>query len=145
MIKLVLFFAFVYFIMIQAIHVDIPVDLEKKRDYKAPEHIIKILKDACYDCHSYETKWPWYSYMAPVSWLIRYDVDHALKWLNYNRWDEYKDKTKEKLLRATIRLIDSGGMPTPIYLFMHDEAQLTKEQKEQVKIWAKNSLINKDY
>lgn len=142
--KTVLIFLFIYFLVIQAIHVEVPVDLSKKKDYVVPEHIDKILKDACYDCHSYATKWPWYSYVAPVSWIIRYDVTHALRWLNYQRWDEYSDKKKEKVLRATIRLIDSG-MPTPIYLMMHDEAKLTKEQKQQVKDWANDLLITKTY
>jgi len=122
----------------------VPVELDLKKEFKAPEHIKKILKDACYDCHSYDTKWPWYSYVAPISWIIRYDVRHALKWLNYQRWDEYDEKKKQKILRATIRLIDSG-MPTPIYLTFHNEAVLSKKQKEQVKEWAEGLLINKNY
>ena len=59
---------------------------------KVPDDIAAILVRSCYDCHSYTTRWPWYSQIAPVSWLIAYDVRSARKHLNFSEWSSYSQK-----------------------------------------------------
>lgn len=82
---------------------------------------------ACGDCHSNETRWPWYSYIAPVSWLVQHDVEDGRSEFNVSEWgmprknegDEAAEKVRE------------GEMPLPIYLIMHPEARLSAEEKRQ--------------
>ena len=60
-----------------------------KEDLAAPPHIKTLLRRACYDCHSNETRWPWYTYIAPVSWLILHDVERGRQELNFSEWGSY--------------------------------------------------------
>ncbi|MDQ1340301.1 MAG: hypothetical protein QG567_1458 [Campylobacterota bacterium] len=123
----------------QIIKIEIPIDINAKEEIKTPDEVASILKKSCYDCHSYDTKWPWYSYVAPMSWFVDYHVKNGLFWLNYSRWDNYDDKTKEKLLRATARLIDTT-MPNEFYLALHSDAKLSEEQKNIIKNWVESEL-----
>lgn len=85
----------------------------------------EIAKKACFDCHSNETVWPWYAYVAPVSFRVAGHVDHAREHLNFSDWtqpNEDFDEIKE--------VIDEGEMPLWDYLLMHSEAELTEEEKK---------------
>jgi hypothetical protein len=82
-----------------------------------------LFKRACFDCHSNETVWPWYSNIAPVSWLVQNDVDGGREHLNFSEWNRpwrhAKDVADE---------VSHGDMPPNIYLPMHPEAKLTNEE-----------------
>jgi len=87
----------------------------------------QLARSACYDCHSNETVYPWYSHIAPVSWLVYDDVNVARDSLNFSTW------TKQEIdVDDIIDQIQQGAMPKPIYLPLHPEAQLTAEQKAQL-------------
>ena len=66
------------------------------REINAPDNISSILKASCYDCHSNETDWPWYSYIAPVSFLVAGDVMDGRKNLNFSEWDKYEFEKRAK-------------------------------------------------
>jgi hypothetical protein len=83
---------------------------------------------ACYDCHSNETVWPWYAYVAPVSWLIARDVNSGRDHLNLS---ELYDWTPENLQRM-IDLIDNGDMPPTKYVMLHPDADLNEEEQAQL-------------
>jgi hypothetical protein len=101
-----------------------PVDPQFKWDSPQTEQLARA---ACYDCHSNETRYPWYSHFAPVSWLINRDVNVARDNLNFSTW------TKQEIdVGDIIDQIQDGAMPLPIYLPLHPEAQLTAEQKAQL-------------
>lgn len=93
---------------------------------------------ACFDCHSNETVWPWYSKIAPVSWLVQRDVDEGRAKLNFSEWRVYvenedgKDEEKEYEWDDIEEVIRSGEMPLPIYLVQHPEAKLSMAEKEQL-------------
>lgn len=89
-----------------------------------------LAKRACFDCHSNETVWPWYSYIAPVSWLVTKDATEGRQRLNFSEWG----KTRAGRARAdeVVELIQSGEMPLPIYLSMHPEANLSPTEKQQL-------------
>ena len=87
----------------------------------------QLARSACYDCHSNETVYPWYSHIAPVSWLVYDDVNVARDSLNFSTW------TKQEIdVDDIIDQIQQGAMPKPIYLPLHPEAHLTAEQKAQL-------------
>ena len=92
----------------------------------------------CFDCHSNETVWPWYSNIAPVSWLVQRDVDEGREKLNFSEWlvyvenEEGEDEEKEYEWDDIEDVIRSGEMPMPIYLIQHPEAKLSAAEKEQL-------------
>ncbi|MCB8945661.1 MAG: heme-binding domain-containing protein [Ardenticatenaceae bacterium] len=82
---------------------------------------------ACFDCHSNETVWPWYSHVAPVSWLVQHDTDEGREHLNFSTWNE-GGKGREP--DEAMEVIAEGEMPPPVYLITHPEARLTAVEKE---------------
>jgi len=86
----------------------------------------RLMRTACFDCHSNETVWPWYANIAPVSWLVAKDVNEARREMNLST-GRGEIKAEEM-----IEQIERGDMPLPIYLIMHPEANLTAEQKQML-------------
>lgn len=111
-------------------------------DLDAPSEVHAILKKSCYDCHSNETVWPWYSYVAPVSWLVAYDVKEGRKELNFSIWKTMEAKRRERKLRECRDLIEAGEMPLAIYLRMHSEAVLSEQDHNTLNNWFREMLIN---
>lgn len=89
-----------------------------------------LVARACYDCHAYETDWPWYSQIAPFSWALQYDIQRGLEVLNFSKWDE-EEFTREDLDR-TIELVAKDQMPLSYYLILHPEAELSEREKGQM-------------
>src|SRR2546423_15539812 len=87
------------------------------KDIAAPPRIESILRRGCYDCHSNQTRWPWYAYVAPVSWLAIRDVDSGRKHLNFSTWDKYSDdpETVISKLKNIDKLSRNGTMPPWYY------------------------------
>ncbi|MFT3713734.1 MAG: heme-binding domain-containing protein [Archangium sp.] len=102
-----------------------------------PPDVKLVLKKACYDCHSNETVWPWYSQVAPVSWLVARDVNDGRKHLNFSVWETYEQKRKTHKLEEIEGEVSEGEMPMAIYLPMHPEAKLTEAEKNALIAWAK--------
>lgn len=94
-----------------------------------------IFKRACYDCHSNETNWPWYSSVAPVSWLVSDDVNEGREHLNFSEWGNL---TRKKIAHAKEEIWDEvkdGDMPLWKYTIIHSEARLTQKEKEIIREW----------
>ena len=87
-------------------------------DIKAPDEVKNIFKKACYDCHSNETKWPWYSHVAPVSWIIEDDVSDGRRHLNFSEWENYKDTRKSKKRDEIWDEVKDGDMPIKMYTYL---------------------------
>ena len=85
-----------------------------------------LAEQACFGCHSNETIWPWYSHVAPASWLVYKDVVEGRNEFNFSNWGEQPEKYKK-----LAEMINEGFMPPKQYLLMHPEAQLTTTQKQQ--------------
>jgi len=105
-----------------------------------PDEIEQILRTSCYDCHSNETKYPWYAYIAPVSWLVVRDVNKGRNDLNFSEWDSLKSRDKIKLLDEIAEEVDEGNMPMPIYTITHGEASLDDGQKKILVGWTKEMM-----
>ncbi len=84
-----------------------------------------LAAQACLDCHSNDTIWPWYSNIAPISWLVQHDLDEGRQRLNFSEWGQRRQETEE-----LSGLINNGEMPPAQFLFMHPEARLTKSEKQ---------------
>ncbi|MEZ4869101.1 MAG: heme-binding domain-containing protein [Caldilineaceae bacterium] len=85
-----------------------------------------LAKRACYDCHSNETVWPWYSYVAPVSWMVLQDVHEGRKVLNFSEWTPAQIERVEP--EEAVELVSKGLMPLPYYEILHPEAALSDNE-----------------
>lgn len=93
--------------------------------WPSPE-VRALAKRACFDCHSHEVVWPWYSNLAPVSWMIQRDVDEGRRKLNFSEWGTRRDE------RDAAEQVQQGKMPEPKYLLTHPEARLTNAEKQRL-------------
>lgn len=106
----------------------------KELEIKAPPHIMTMLRNACYDCHSNEVKWPWYSYISPFSLMIDRHVKDGISSLNFSEWENYTQEEKQKQLKEIFRTA-YASMPLKDYIFFHEEANLTREERTQIRDW----------
>ena len=102
----------------------------------APTEIISVFKRSCYDCHSNETAWPWYSNIAPVSWLVAGDVKDARAHLNFSEWGNLSRKDRVKMKEEIWEEIEKEKMPLWKYNIMRPEASLTQKNKDLIRGWA---------
>ena len=100
-----------------------------------PPPIAALLHAACYDCHSDETRWPWYSRVAPVSWLIASDVNQGREHMNLSEWPFDNPERAAKRLGRMSEEIDYGNMPLGKYTLIHANARLTKKQRKELTDW----------
>ncbi len=104
------------------------------KEIKAPKEVMAIFKRSCYDCHSNETRWPWYADVAPMSWAVRRDVIEGRKALNFSIWNDYSEAKKKELKKQIFRSVVLA-MPLPQYLWLHPEAKLSKKDKDLIRNW----------
>lgn len=104
---------------------------------RVPETVETLLRQACYDCHSEETRWPWYSRVSPLSWLIVRDVEHGRSNLDFSRWstDPVREPTPDQRLRWICEDIEEGDMPPELYRLAHPEARLDAEEEKLICSW----------
>jgi len=100
-----------------------------------------LFKRACADCHSNETVWPWYSYVAPVSWLVSHDVDEGRQSLNISELDPGSPRYR-KMIEEVREVVLEGEMPKPIYFPTHPEARLTAEETQALATGLQTTLNN---
>ncbi|MEP4535105.1 MAG: heme-binding domain-containing protein [Cyclobacteriaceae bacterium] len=100
--------------------------------------VSKTLRNACYDCHSNETVYPWYANIAPISWLVIHDIEEGREELNFSEWIPYSLKRKNHKLEEIAEEVEEGEMPMKIYTFTHAEGRLSADEKEALINWALN-------
>lgn len=98
-----------------------------------PAEIATLLKEACYDCHSYEVKFPWYTNVAPISYWIKGHIDNGVKKLNYSIWADYNSKKAHHKLDESVEMMENQWMPIYTYKWMHSEGRLTDEEYTKLK------------
>lgn len=101
-----------------------------------PADIQMLLSRSCTDCHSNKTVHPWYTQIAPVSWWLADHIGDGRRELNFSEWGTYSNKKKIHKLDELCEQVESGAMPLPSYLWMHDAA-LSGEQRSALCSWAK--------
>ena len=102
-----------------------------------PQKIATILKTACYDCHSNETAYPWYTNVQPVGWWVGHHIEEGREHLNFSSWGDYKQKRKSHKLEEFYEEVEEGEMPLSSYTLAHADAKLSSEDKEALITWVK--------
>jgi hypothetical protein len=136
-------YTIIFLIVIQIIRIDktnSQVDISKDfiKITDAPEDIAAILKTSCYDCHSDEVVYPWYTDIAPVSWWIKHHINEGREHLNFSTWDNYTEKRRAHKLKECYQLVQENKMPMYSYTIMHGSAKLTPSQKTKLVEWFKS-------
>jgi len=101
----------------------------------APPIVMKILKKSCYNCHSNETVWPFYAYIAPISWFVVDDVSDGRAKLNFTEWDKISHNNRIKIKKKILKEISEGEMPISGYKFIHPNSEVTYDEQKIIKKW----------
>ncbi len=106
-------------------------------DAEIDPETLAMVQRACQNCHSEQTEWPWYSHVAPVSWLLQRDVQQARLHMNLSRWQEYSTADHLRLLSEIGSAVRNREMPVRRYLLLHPNARLTDTERKQIYRWAR--------
>jgi hypothetical protein len=99
---------------------------------------LERIQRSCANCHSERVRWPWYSYVAPASWLIENDVRQARTHLNMSHWNEYSTEERVRLLTAIGAVLRTKAMPPKRYTALHAESALSDTERNALYEWAKS-------
>jgi len=102
-----------------------------------PEEVKQIIKTSCADCHSNNTKYPWYSEISPISWYLANHVNEGKEHLNFSEWAAYNKDQKKHILKDLDEKLTTHEMPLKSYLIVHKEAVMTKNQYDILLNWMK--------
>ncbi|MCU7617255.1 heme-binding domain-containing protein [Chryseobacterium sp. PBS4-4] len=148
--KKVVFWIFVSFAIIQFIPIDKtnkPID--KSVNFidvkKSPSKVVTLLKNACYDCHSNETVYPEYAYIAPFSWSVKDHINEGREHLNFSVWNSYNKDLKESMLSKAVQTLKDKSMPLPAYIVYHDDANLSEAERTVLVKYFEEILKTKSY
>lgn len=122
----------------------IPVDRSNppaKLEIPAPAGVSEVLQRSCYDCHSYYTRWPWYSYVAPASWFVVRHVRDAREDLNMTEWPLLDVEKQLFFLGEMKEQIKANNMPLTSYLLIHWDARLTDEERSELLAWIDEEVL----
>jgi hypothetical protein len=104
-------------------------------EIQTPPGVREILRRSCYDCHSNETVWPWYSHVAPVAWLVASDVNEARRHMDFSTWNRYTAAQQSRHVGEIWDEVSQGEMPPSTYLLMHRNATLTDQDRQTLRTW----------
>lgn len=106
-----------------------------ERTTAVPADVTRAFARACNDCHSNQTNWRWYTYVAPVSWLTVGHVNQGREELNFSIWGTYGARMRETRLRSICQLSRDGTMPLPSYTLVHPQARLSPDEISSICEW----------
>lgn len=143
--NLILVILLVIFILIQFYPTERPsVKLDNPNDLIAtntiPANIASKLKAACYDCHSNESRFPWYESFAPIKWMVYDHINEAREELNFSNWNTLSTDDKADILDDISSIVLEGEMPIKGYIILHSEANLSEAEREEIANWADEML-----
>jgi len=146
MLKQILLWTLGTFIVLQAIQIDIPEppeNIDPNKGIQVPKEIMAMFKTSCYDCHSYQTKMPWYGHIFPMSLEVKSHIKNGRSAVNFQEWKNYDNEKKQKIYKGIVKTINFQ-MPIPMYLTIHEEAKLTQKERDQIKSWAQSHVIDEE-
>lgn len=127
---LVLAFALLQFFRIDKTNPPVDKNMDFLTIKKTPENVATLIKSSCYDCHSNETIYPWYSNIQPFGWFLKDHIDEGRRELNFSNFATYEPAREARKLKKAASEIKEGEMPLESYLLIHKDAKLTPQQKE---------------
>lgn len=104
--------------------------------FRGSTEVVSVLRRACYDCHSNETAWPWYSRIAPVSWVIAHDVNKGRAALNFSTWNQLSEEKQAEAMNESLEEVAESKMPTWYYVALHPEARLSVTDQSVLRGWS---------
>ncbi|WP_034753319.1 heme-binding domain-containing protein [Chryseobacterium daeguense] len=104
--------------------------------YKIPAKVQEILKTSCYDCHSNNTSYPWYSKVQPVKWWLADHVNSGKRHLNFDEFNTYSREKKLEKLEEIVETVKKGEMPLTSYTVVHRNAKLSASDQSEIERWA---------
>ena len=102
-----------------------------------PADVEKLIKTSCFNCHSNQVAYPWYSNVAPISWVVKQHINEGRDELNFDEWGSYSTKRKLHKLEEIEEMVEEKEMPLSGYLLIHGEARLKSSQQKSLINWAK--------
>ncbi|MBP6660850.1 MAG: heme-binding domain-containing protein [Chitinophagales bacterium] len=109
-----------------------------EQKYNTPENVQAILKKACFDCHSNNTVYPWYSHIQPIGFWLNNHINEGKEELNFSEFNSYENKKARKKMEKVISSQEKGWMPLSSYTLIHKDATLTSTEKTIIIDWAKS-------
>jgi hypothetical protein len=136
-VKIIAWIALIAFVVIQFFPTEWnESDITPETDFMlvndVPTNLQNQIKESCYDCHSNNTKYPWYNRVQPAAWYLEDHVKEGKAELNFNEWGSYSDRRKKSKLRSIIKQIESGEMPMESYTLIHGEASLSEAKQTEI-------------
>lgn len=107
-----------------------------------PQPVKKIIITSCYDCHSNQTRYPWYASLSPISWMISDHVEDGKEALNFSAWGQYSKREQISLLDDIFNAVSEKGMPLMSYIIIHKDAGLFDYEIEDVCSWTEEAAEN---
>ena len=106
-----------------------------------PGTVAELIKGSCYDCHSNQTVYPWYSKVAPVSWYLQKHIKEGKADLNASEYGSLDKADKIEFLVDICEVVEAGKMPLPSFTLIHKEARLSEEDKEAICLWSEEAAL----
>lgn len=111
------------------------------KTFEVPNDVQNVLKTSCYDCHSNNTKYPWYNKIQPAAWFMEEHIADGKKELNFSEFGDYSKRRQKSKLKSIVSQVKSEEMPLPSYTYIHWDAKLSDTQKKLLEDWI-NGLEN---
>ncbi|HXL57498.1 MAG TPA: heme-binding domain-containing protein, partial [Chitinophagaceae bacterium] len=115
----------------------LPTDITKA--VNIPDKVLDVFKNSCYDCHSNNTRYPWYVNIQPLGWMMARHVKKGKEDLNFSEFGSYSKRKQANKLRAIETTLKDGSMPLSSYTIMHTDSKLSKEDKDLITDWTSNT------
>lgn len=110
----------------------VPAGQSFEKTEKVPANVAAILKVSCYDCHSNNTRYPWYSVLQPGAWFMTRHIKKGKEELNFNEFNNYSKRRKKAKIKSIISQIEKDEMPLKSYRMMHGNARLSADEKKEL-------------
>lgn len=131
----IVFFTVLLLVVIQFVPVDRS-NPEKRASLRVSSEIEAVLRRSCFDCHSNETVWPWYSYVAPISWLVAKDIHEGRENVNFSDWEDYSAEDRRDIKRHCVKEVKVDAMPLKSYRLLHPSSKITEADLALLEQWA---------
>jgi hypothetical protein len=111
------------------------------KTYAVPTNVMASLQTSCYDCHSNNTKYPWYSHIQPVAWWLADHIEEGKKEINFNEFAAYSPRRQYRKFKEINDQLEEDEMPLKSYTIIHSDAKLSKDQKIAIYNWT-NAMMD---
>ncbi len=147
MLKKIIYVLLIILVVIQFIHPKKNIDTSAaainndiSKAFPVPDNVQTILKTSCYDCHSNNTKYPWYSKIQPVAWWLNNHIEDGKGEVNFNEFASYSLRKQYKKFDEIIKQVKEDEMPLSTYTLIHKNAVLDNNQKLALSGWARSAI-----